>query len=140
MKQANHKKQLVLTTKLLREINYPDLNVAFREATGFPLVGDMEQVEVFEGRPYNEVVKGADPTWLARTARVARANLIEKVKQTPVDDTLRAIYDITTNERDGEVANGWAVGPLSEEEVSKIITDDMDSCQALRRGARIQNR
>ncbi len=96
---VNHKKRLILTAQLLKEMGYPDQDVAFRAATGFHLVGDLKRVPVFEDRPDEEVVHGADPVWLARTARVSRKATIERVQQTVADDTLRSVYETTTDPR-----------------------------------------
>ena len=51
----------------------------------------------------------------------ARRALKAKVSQTPVDDVLRDIYKTTTDEKDGEMAKGWAPGPFSEELMSKRL-------------------
>ncbi len=80
---------------------------------------------VFEQRPAEEVVLGADKVWLGRMTRPARRNLVEQVKATPVDDTLRSIYKTTMDEKEGEVALGWAEGPYTEEMISQIIGDDL---------------
>ena len=66
VRKVNHKKQILLMTQLLKEIEYPDDDVAFRCYTGFPLVGEMPKIPVFEQRPEEDVIEGADKVWLAR--------------------------------------------------------------------------
>ena len=92
---------------------------------GFRIVGDIESVEVFERRPEEEVVEGADKLWLARMARNARKNSIEQVKATPVDDILKSLWHTATNNEDGEVKMGWAEGPYSEQQISDLFQDDL---------------
>ncbi len=111
-------------TQLLEEIEYPDDDVAFRCDTGFPLVEKMKEVPVFERRPAEEVIRGADTVWLGRFARNAGKTLTQKARETPVDDVLRAVYETTTDPKNGEVAFGWAEGPFSEAEMYKIIGDE----------------
>ena len=60
VRKANHRKQTILTSELLKTIRYGDLDVAHRLLTGFPLVGTMEEISLFEQRPPQEVVAGAD--------------------------------------------------------------------------------
>jgi hypothetical protein len=106
VRKVNKKKQTILTAKLLRKINYGDLDVVHRLLTGSPLVGTMRQTTVFEQRSPKDIIVGADPTWLARTATAARENLREQVTQTANDETLSDIYGTTTHPETGEVANG----------------------------------
>ena len=125
VRKVNKKKQTILTAKLLRKISYGDLDVVHRLLTGFPLVGTMRQTTVFEQRSPKDIIVGADPTWLARTATAARENLREQVTQTANDETLSDIYETTTHPETGEVAKGWADGPYTEEQVHEIIGDKL---------------
>ena len=125
MRRANDSKQTLLTSELLRNIQYGDMDVIHRMLTGFPLVGTMLEVSVFEQRPLHEVVTGADPVWLARTAEAARADLVNQVANTISDDVLRSIYETTTDKETGEVAKGWADGPYTEEQIHSIIGDKL---------------
>ena len=104
--------------RLLRSIKYADDNVWADCLTGFPLVGELESVSVFEQRPFEEVIRGAGVEWLTRTAVTARRDLIEKIRTSKIDDIAREIYKITTDETEGEVALGWASGPYTEDEMS----------------------
>ena len=79
VRKVNHKKKILLTTELLEKMHYPDTDVAFRCHTGSPLVGEIPKVPVFEQRPEEEVLRGADPVWLGRVAKDARRTLIERV-------------------------------------------------------------
>ena len=85
----------------------------------------MKEVPVFEQRHPDEVVVGADPVWLARTAKASREDLKEQVAQAKVDDTLRDIYQTTTDPESGEVAKGWAEGPYTEEQINEILGDQL---------------
>ncbi len=123
-RKVNHKKKILLMTEMLKQIQYPDDDVAFRCCTGFPLVGTMKEVPVFEQRPETEVVQGAHTSWLGRIAKNARKTLIDKVKATPVDEILRAVYKTTTDPKEGEVKMGWAEGPYSEAKMNDIIGDE----------------
>ncbi len=38
---------------------------------------------------------------------------------------LRSVYETTTDPKEGEVANGWAIGPMDEAEVTELIGDDL---------------
>ena len=73
------------------------MDVVNRILTGFPLVGTMPEVSVFEQRPAHQAVIGADPVWLARTAEAARTDLKNQVANTISDDVLRSIYKTTTD-------------------------------------------
>ena len=115
----------MLTANLLSKIRYSDMDVVHRILTGFPLIGPMPEVPLVEQRPPGEALLGADPVWLARTAEVARQNLIDHVSNTKVDDLLRNIHGTTTNEKTGEVSKGWADGPFTEEQISLILGDKM---------------
>ena len=125
VRKANHKKKILLTTELLERMHYPDTGVAFRCYTGFPLVGEMSKVPVFEQRPEEQVLVGADEVWLGRIAREARKTLVAKVAATPADDILRQLWKITTDEKEGEVAMGWAEGPYDEQQINDIFGDDL---------------
>ena len=64
IRRVNHEKQTILTSELFRGINYGDLDVCHRLLTGFPPVGTMKEVSVFQQRPTEEIRVGADPVWL----------------------------------------------------------------------------
>ena len=121
VRKVNSNKNLLLSAELLRGIDYPDMDVIHRCFTGFLLIGAMPEVPIFERRHPDEVILGADPVWIARTAEFARRNLIKQVEDTPVDDVLRDIYKTTTHPEEGEVALGWADGPYTEERIHAIL-------------------
>ena len=75
----------------------------------------MKEVPVFERRPAEEVIQGADTVWLGRFARNARKTLIQKVRETPVDDMLRAIYETTTTRRTARSRVGGLRGPSQKQ-------------------------
>ncbi len=51
VRKVNHKKNILLMTELLDQMKYADKDVAFRCYTGFPIVGKLAKVPVFEQRP-----------------------------------------------------------------------------------------
>ena len=114
----------------LRERKYgeefPDVDVARCLREGFPLVGDMPTTGVFRKKPEHEVEYGADPEWLEHMAPELREELIESMARGEVSELGQDIYDITCGDPDGgsEVTKGWAEGPYTEEEVTKIIGYD----------------
>ena len=66
------KKKIFLMLRTLKRMGYPDADVAHKCLSGFPLVGDLDQTGVFETRPQEELIVGADPSWLARNAKRSR--------------------------------------------------------------------
>jgi hypothetical protein len=65
---VNKNKKILLMKKLLKQMDYPDMEVVFKCLHGFPIVGDMDVTGVFERRPVGQVMVGAHTTWLARHA------------------------------------------------------------------------
>ena len=85
----------------------------------------MRPVGTLESGPHGEVIEGADEIWIARFSREARRLIKKRVAETPVDDTLKELWEKTTAEGTGEVDLGWAEGPYTEDEVSDILGDDL---------------
>ena len=69
VRRVNEQKQIILTSELLKNIHYGDMDVTHRMLTGFPLVGTMTEAAVFERRLPRDILAGADTIWLARTQR-----------------------------------------------------------------------
>ena len=124
-RRVNNRKQILLTRKLLGKTRYPDADVTFRCLHGFPLVGEMDATGVFEQRPVEHANEGADPTWLAKNARIRRGAIAAEMAGQPVDDVARQVYDLTVNPEYGEPAMGWAAGPFSEAEMSERLGHDL---------------
>ena len=125
VRKVNQKTQTIPTAKLLKQLNYGDFDVAHRLLTGFHHVGTMGGLAAFEGRSLQDIVSGADLTWLARTAYVASENLKEQVAQIANDEAPADIYDTTNDPITGEVAKGWTDGPDTEGQIHQIVGDKL---------------
>ncbi len=86
-------KQLRLFKRMLAHLRYQDMKVADLMVSGFPVVGLLDEVLLFEKKPAEEATIGADPAWLTHMAKTLRASLIDQVKNAVVDDTHRRLYD-----------------------------------------------
>ena len=85
-------KNILVFKKMLQSMKYPDARVADLLLQGFPLVGTLDETGVFEKRPPERVVQGADVRWLYQSARYIRRDLIEQVKQEEVTDISKEVY------------------------------------------------
>ena len=112
-------KQLRLFKRMLAHLRYQDMKVADLMVSGFPVVGLLDEVLLFEKKPAEEATIGADPAWLTHMAKTLRALLVDQVKNAVVDDTHRRLYDKTNGAQnsESEVARQWADGPFSELEM-----------------------
>ena len=61
-------KRTCFTEDLLKEMRYPDHDVARCMREGFPLAGEMPTTGVFKKKPEHETDFGADPEWLSLMA------------------------------------------------------------------------
>ena len=114
-------KRLMIFKQMLKHIQYPDLKVADLMMQGFPLVGALDEVDVFEKKfPEDEIV-GADPEWLYRTGKMSREALCEHIRSANVDEIARSIYSQPYGGPDSEVSKGWADGPYTEEELVETL-------------------
>jgi len=112
-------KNLLAFKEMLKSIDHPDKSVADLMVQGFPIVGELEVSGVFETRPQRDVVIGADPKWLAASAKEVRRSTMNNVRRGKIDKITQAVYDQTHRNPDSETAKGWAFGPYSEEEIVK---------------------
>ena len=117
VRKVNSKKQTQLLKKLLQEMKYPDVEVALKCLTGFPLIGDLDTTGVFSTRKLEEFNIGADPIWLARMAKQSRKALIKGIEKEDPKSVMQEIYALTTHPETREVAKGWANGPCTEQEI-----------------------
>ena len=88
-------------------------------------MGELHKCPVFQQRKEEQVEHGADPIWLARHAKQLRAELIRRLIEQSIDEISRAVYIATTDPKEGEVARGWAIGPMTEEAVTKLTGDPL---------------
>ena len=109
---------MLLTKRLLSDSHFPDVGVVHRCLVGFQLVGQLDRTGVFEERPPEEVIRGADEVWLARCAKIRGRELIRRVEQDNVDEVSEAVCKLIADPEVGEVAKGWAIGPFTEDEMT----------------------
>ena len=88
-------------------MKYPDVEVAFKCLTGFPLIGELDETGVFPTRNLEELNVGAGPICLARMAKQARKALVDRFNCDETDTLTEEIYELTRE----EVDKGWAKGP-----------------------------
>ena len=98
-------------SKLLKKLKTKTATSPGKRQRDPPLVGGSKPAKAFQTRPTEELIEGADPSWLAKLARTARKAAILKAKETKTDDVHKQVYEMTTNPIDGETAKGWADGP-----------------------------
>ena len=104
---------------MLKSIGYPDHRVAQLMVEGFPLVGDMDETNVFESRPKEGVVQGADIRWLYQATKEVRSGLIKQIQAEEITDVSKEVCKKTIGDHESEVARGWASGPFTEEELNQ---------------------
>ena len=114
-------KNLVAFKRMLQHIEYPDVRAAELMVEGFPLIGSMDKTGVFEERPLNSVVQGADSSWLYLSAKQSRRDLITEIQAQEMTPVLREVYKKTVGTPESEVERGWASGPFTEEEVTQRL-------------------
>ena len=73
-------KNLIAFTQMLKSFHYKETRVAELMVEGFPVVGNLDRTEVFEDRPVQDVVQGADERWLYLAAKQSRKDLITEME------------------------------------------------------------
>ena len=112
------KKNTLCMGQLLNSIGYPDKLLTHRMRTGFGITGETDTTNIFCKKPEEELIQGADPmTWLPRLALESRKLLKKSLHQQEVDDILKDLHRTTMH----EVAKGWASGPFTEKQMTKLI-------------------
>ena len=61
IRKSNHKKQTIFAVEPPAKIKYSDMDVVHRCLTGFPLIGTMPEVPIFEQRKQANFITASDP-------------------------------------------------------------------------------
>ena len=116
VKLVVRQKKLLLFKEMLAWCQHEGQKVSLLMATGFPIVGELDESGVFPVRPWQERIPGADPEWLWLSAKLACKNQRDRWKDTPMDDVLREVYKSTCEGEESETRKQWVNGPFTEEE------------------------
>ena len=107
-------KRFLLLREMLSSVSWPDVKLFDDLIAGMPIMGELPASGVFptdQGRPEKSV------GWLRSTARRTR----EAVRSDYFDDKDQELERFIREETLREVELGWAVGPLSDTELTETL-------------------
>ena len=112
-------KRLLLLREMLASFSYPDLGIVADMAAGFRITGDLGVAGVFDLKAEDDLKDPVDVNWLWQNAREIREGIIRQLKEKQgCEMELQAELRRITLE---EVKNGWAEGPFTESQVTKVL-------------------
>ena len=85
------------------------------------LMGKLCPSKSFKLKPERQRVKALDPELLRKLAKDLRSEASTKTADQKSDDESKEVYRLTADASEGEVGKGWAVGPMTEQEVSEFL-------------------
>ena len=113
--------------EMLKETWYPDPDIADLIREGFCPAGRFEHCPVFDEKPEEEMMESADLEWLDLKSEEIRADLEAMHRRSKDNEITQELWEMICGIENpkSEIAQGWAEGPLTSDEVSRRVGSHM---------------